>query len=203
MKEILIQLTKILDTATLLRATIHTAFYLVFAGFLRIEEFTWGQAEYTLSDFAEFHTTRRSVRLLKDRLELSLPSSKTDPYRKNIILTIIATGDIACPVASLHYLFNRFLSRPVDSLFYSSKPFTRQLVTDTLRQMFKALGYTGHYSGYSFRRGAATSAKEAGVSDSDTQLLGRWKSNSYKLYIDANPDYILKISRQQQGSRLF
>ena len=106
-------------------------------------------------------------------------------------------------MAFLRHLFNRFLSRPVDSLFYSNMPFTRQLVTDTLRQMLKALGYTSYYSSYLFRRGATTPAKKAGVSDLDIQLLERYKFNLYKLYININPEYIFKTSRQQQGSRRF
>ena len=72
------------------------------------------------------------------------------------------------------------------------------LVTETLRNSLKGLGLSGHYSGHSFRRGAATSAREAGLSDDEIQFLGRWKSDSYKLYIDSSPQYILNASRRHQ-----
>ena len=42
------------------------------------------------------------------------------------------------------------------------------------------------YAGHSFRRGGATALKLAGVADSDIQRHGRWKSNAYKLYFDAD-----------------
>ena len=72
--------------------------------------------------------------------------------------------------------------------------FTRQFVTNALRTSFARLGVEGNYSGHSFRRGAATSAKEAGLSDAEIQLLGRWKSNSYRFYIDLGFDKLWNIS---------
>ena len=50
------------------------------------------------------------------------------------------------------------------------------------------------YSGHSFRRGAASSAAAAGYSDYEIQLLGRWRSDAYKLYIDIPHDRILHLS---------
>ena len=40
-----------------------------------------------------------------------------------------------------------------------------------------------HYSGNSFRIGAATTAAACSFSDATIQLLGRWKSGSYTRYI--------------------
>lgn len=68
-------------------------------------------------------------------------------------------------------------------LFNAEKCFTRQCVTNTLRSTLSELGYKGRYSGRSFRRGAATSASESGLSEDDIIILGRWKSDSSKLYI--------------------
>ena len=53
--------------------------------------------------------------------------------------------------------------------------FDRNWVVAKLRDLLLQEGVTGHYSGHSFRRGAATWAKQAGIPDSDIQLLGRWK----------------------------
>ena len=52
-----------------------------------------------------------------------------------------------------------------------------------MRSGLKNAGIMGSYSGHSFRRGAATTAKEAGLSESEIQLLGRWKSDSYGVQI--------------------
>ena len=83
-------------------------------------------------------------------------------------------------------------------LFQWNGAFTRQVITIKLREILTQLGVKGHYSGHSFRRGAATSAREAGLSDQKIQLLGRWKSESYRLYIVTHPAHILAASRRHQ-----
>ena len=125
-------------------------------------EFTWARGELN-ADFQNWYITRGSVLLSEDRLQLSLPASKTDPFRQGVTLTIAATG-----------------------------------VTDSLRQTLKELVFSGNYSGHSFRRGVATSARETGLSDAEIQLLGRWKSDAYKLYIQANPARIWIVSKRHQ-----
>ncbi|KAI0820425.1 hypothetical protein BC628DRAFT_1276145, partial [Trametes gibbosa] len=78
-------------------------------------------------------------------LILSLPASKTDPFRKGVSILVAAAPDTRLTALGLD----------------SSK-----------------------YSGHSFRRGAATSAAAVGYADHEIQLLGRWRSDAYKLYID-------------------
>ena len=51
------------------------------------------------------------------------------------------------------------------------------------------------YSTHSFRIGAATSAKDAGISDTHIQILGRWKSNAFKQYIRTPRSQLSKFSR--------
>lgn len=50
------------------------------------------------------------------------------------------------------------------------------------------------FSGHSFRRGAATAAAEAGFTEYEIQLLGRWRSDAYKLYIESSRSRILNLS---------
>jgi hypothetical protein len=63
----------------------------------------------------------------------------------------------------------------------------------------KLLGSMGHdssmYHGHSFRRGGATSLANRGVPDSVIQILGRWLSDCYKLYIDFPIDKLLHYNR--------
>lgn len=135
-------------------------------------EFTYTARDLESPEFSKWFLTRRSVALHKDHLELTLPASKTDPFRRGITLNIAASGDAAGPVQALRRL-SRWEAPPSSPLFQWDGAFTRQLVTNRLREILALLGVEGHYSGHSFRRGAATSAREAGLSDEEIMLLGR------------------------------
>ena len=148
-------------------------------------EFTYNNVE---SDFSSWNLTRGSVSLLEDRLFLVLPASKTDPFRRGVTLTIPAATDEACAVKSLRNLFERFPKAYYQPLFPTrAGTFSRNYVTRQLQKGVCTLGYEGNYTGHSFRRGAATSARLAGLSEEEIQLLGRWRSNSYRLYIELIP----------------
>ena len=198
-KELLLQMLPFFNQNTKEGAVLHAAFCLAFAAFLRIGEFTYTSRDRQASDFSQWFLTRRSVRLHEDHLELTLPVSKTDPFRRGITLTVAASGDQACAVSSLRHLFKTKASLN-DPLFQIEGGFHRQMVTTKLRQILISLGVEGHYSGHSFRRGAATSARDAGLSEEEIQLLGRWKSDSYRLYIVTHPARILSASQRHQQS---
>ena len=53
-----------------------------------------------------------------------------------------------------------------------------------------------HYNTHSFRIGAATSAKEAGFSDVQKKMLGRWKSEACQLYVHTPREQLAKLSKQ-------
>jgi hypothetical protein len=52
-----------------------------------------------------------------------------------------------------------------------------------------------NFAGHSFRRGAASQAAAAGCADHEIQLLGRWRSDAYKLYIDMDIRRLLHVSK--------
>ena len=176
----------------------YAAFYLAFAGFLRAGEFTYTARDLGGVDFHKWFLTRRSVRFQDDYIELALPASKIDPFRQGVTLTIAATGDEAYIVTALRRLFRDWLAPLSNPLFQIGGSFTRQRLTETLRETLAAVGIDGYYTGYLFRRGTATSAREAGLSEDEIQLLGRWKSNFYRLYIVTHPTRILAASRRHQ-----
>ena len=198
-RDILLKLISRFDQTTFEGANLHAAFCLAFAGFLRMGEFTYDKVE---GNFSSWNLTQGSVSLLGDRLLLVLPASKTDPFRQGVTLTISAANDEACAVKSLRNLFERFPKSHYHPLFSTSAgTFSRGYVTKKLQEGIRILGYGGNYSGHSFRRGAATSARLAGLSDQEIQLLGRWKSNSYRLYIDTPPDWIHNASSRHQRTQ--
>lgn len=197
-KDLLLQILPYFDQHNETGSTLYAAFCLAFAAFLRVGEFTYTASDRNDHEFSQWFLTRRSVRLYENHLELTLPASKADPFRRGITLTIAASGDRACAVKALRHLF-KWKTAPNSPLFQlGGSAFTREIVTSHLRQALISLGVEGHYSGHSFRRGAATSAREAGLSDEEIQLLGRWKSDSYRLYIVTHPERILMASRRHQ-----
>jgi hypothetical protein len=200
-RPILMQLLETLDSSTLLGATLHSAFTLAFAALLRLGEITWTEGDIGPA-FSDWHVTRGSVLLEETQLRITLPTSKTDPFRLGVVLTIAATGDSACAVASLKHLFRLFPRPLTDPLFFPDRAFTRSLVIGELKTRLEGLGHQGHYSGHSFRRGAATWAKERGLSTDDIKLLGRWKSDSYKLYLEPKGSDMMSASRRMQGPQM-
>ena len=199
-KDLLLQMLPHLNQKSREGATLSAAFCLAFAAFLRIGEFTYTSSDRQSADFGQWFLTRDSVQLFDDHMTLTLPASKTDPFRQGITLYISASDDNACPVKALRRLF-RWKASPDSPLFETAGGFTRELVIGQVRQILTLLGVKGHYSGHSFRRGGATAAREAGLSEDEIMLLGRWKSDSYRRYIDTNPQRILAASRRQQQHR--
>ena len=74
---------------------------------------------------------------------------------------------------------------------------TRQIFATALDNLLTELQLDpGEFNTHSFRIGAATSAKEANISDMHIQMLGRWKSNAYQSYIRTSPSKVAQLSKQ-------
>ena len=200
-RELLLKILGTFDVFTQRGVTLHAFFCLVFAVFLRIGEFIWSSVDREADDFAQWRVTRASVVLHSHSLELTLSFSKTDPFRKGVTISVAATHDAACAVDSLRHLFDKFPTSSGSPLFEAApgEAFTSESVTQVLRNALSRMGIKGHYFGHFFRRGAATEAREAGLPDSSIQLLGRWASDCYRLYVDTNKDFVLRASRRLQG----
>ena len=129
-----------------------------------------------------------------DHIQLTLPASKTDPYRLGVAINFFGTDSVACPVAALTDLFERWPKQlPRDGSMFAMmngkslerKEFSSMLQAriDKLEEKWR-VGLSGQrFSGHSLRRGGATSLALRGVSDAMIQVLGRWQSDAYKRYI--------------------
>ena len=57
------------------------------------------------------------------------------------------------------------------------------------------------WNGHSFRRGTATWAAQVGISETEIQTLGRWKSDAYKAYIEYSDTERISLSKRFQTSQ--
>lgn len=179
----------------------YAACCLAYAGLLRCGEFT-AKSKGTTFD-AGVHLSRRSVQFIPSfenttHIKLTLPASKTDPFRKGVTITIAgAPGLRSDPVAALKQLFERS-PRAGESPLFEDPDGTvmhRGRFIAALRTALIAARYNAsNFSSHSFRGGGASSAAAAGFSDYEIQLLGRWRSDAYKLYIEPDPSRVLRLS---------
>jgi len=172
-----------------------TAICVAFAAFLRSGEFTWDNWTPTSS---AFFIARKHVKFNTNSVTLTLPASKTDPFRKGIAIQLASSPTSPlCPVRALRHLYTLFPREPSHPLFSRSLgPFSRKYLVDKVKELLLNAGIsTLGFSGHSLRKGAAVSAAANGLSKDDIKLLGRWKS-------DAVDTYINEISQSEHTQKL-
>ncbi|KAL5477312.1 hypothetical protein EMCRGX_G024096 [Ephydatia muelleri] len=135
-------------------------------------------------------------------IHLTLKASKTDPFRKGVVISLGRTGKALCPVvALLTYLAVR-KGHDTGPLFQlkDGRPLTKPAFVDRIKETLTKAGIDrSSYAGHSFRIGAATSAAAAGVEDSMIQTLGRWKSSAYLVYVRVPRERLAAISTRLAG----
>ena len=175
---------------------------LCFFGFFRSEEIViptlgaFDQGTHLTFDDVTVDNLQ-NPRLLRVRLK----ESKTDPFRKGIDVFVGRTEDDLCPVAAvLKYMVKRKKGPGPFFRFCNGQPLTRpRLVIEVKRALTRAGVNSDHYSGHSFRSGAATAAAERGVEDATIKMLGRWKSSAYQLYVRTPREQLAAISKKLSG----
>ena len=118
-------------------------------------------------------------------LRVTLKASKTDPFRKGVVLVIGRGSQEICPVSAvLDYMSRRGPATGPLFVFGDGRCLTRPRFVAALRSALAAAGIDAHlYSGHSFRIGAATTAVIRGIPDCLIKTLGRWQSSAYMLYV--------------------
>ena len=120
-------------------------------------------------------------------LSILLRQSKTDQDKVGITLFVGRTGQDICPLSSMiPYLVSRREKFPRGALFVTERglPLSRLVLVAWLKTALSSVGIDAtHFTGHSFRIGAASTASARGIADSTIQTLGRWKSDSFKRYI--------------------
>ena len=173
------------------------AYTTCFFGFLRAGEICIpSDSEYdsgahlSFSDIAIDSPTNPTI------MQVRIKSSKTDPFRKGVDIYLGRTHNSLCPItAMMAYLSVRGDTAGPLFHFKDGKPLTRDRFVNKLRDTLRNIGICqGSYSGHSFRAGAATTAAQHGIPDATIQLLGRWQSTAYLVYIKTPRDKLASIT---------
>ena len=115
---------------------------------------------------------------------INVKVSKMDPFRKGVVICVGRTDNALCPVAALAVYTT--IRGTNDGPFFILE--NRTLLTP---EQFVKLTKEKHaagidstcYSAHSFRIVVATTASARDVEHSLIQMLGRWKSAAYLLYV--------------------
>ena len=112
------------------------------------------------------------------------------------------TGKELCPVsAKLPFLALRGSKPGPLFILQDGSYLTRQKFTDLLRSTLREAGLDdSKCAAHSFRIGATTSVKEAGIDDVHVKMLGRWKSNAYQPYIRTPQQKLASLTKQLVAS---
>ena len=129
--------------------------------------------------------------------QITIKESKTNPFRRGIRVFLGKTDTAICPVqAIIHYLTFRGTTPGYLFITANRKPLTRQIFATSLSGLLKDVGLpVAQYNMHSFRIGAATTAMSAGISDAHVKILGRWKSDTYQLYVRTPPSELASFSK--------
>ena len=164
-----------------------------FFGFMRLSEFTVdgkfnSEFDLALSDLT-FSADLRSACL-------RIKSSKTDPFRQGTDILVGKTGSSLCPVAALlEFIRRRSSAEGPLFMFRNGKAASRVWFCKRFKLAVASTGIKGDFTSHSLRIGAATQAANVGLSESIIKSLGRWSSDSFKLYIRTSRNAVIQASK--------
>lgn len=173
------------------------AICLAFFGFLRVGELTCGKK----FDPA-LHLSRSDISFSPSidapaAMFVKIKASKTDPFKKGVLLTIGSSGSTICAVSAVkRYLMSTNYKGGPLFQYSDGRYLSRDLFTENIRQLLCIGGYNAkNYAGHSFRIGAATSAASANMPAWLIKDLGRWTSDCYERYIRTPSETLIEASK--------
>jgi site-specific recombinase XerD len=167
------------------------------AGLFRIGELSPCSAKETrllrVSDLQMVKDSQGTVSCIT----VHLRESKTDPFRQEVDVHI--TSRTAITAFIRYFAHHPDPKNPQAPLFalHDKTPYLRESLIQHVQSALTSAGIDAQgYSGFSFRKGGATSLARMGVSDRIIQALGRWKSWCYQLYIQEDREALLRTASQ-------
>ena len=167
-----------------------------FFGFLRAGEFTTPRS-FDPSIHLAVSDVQADTLVNPTCFKIRIKCSKTDPFQRGCDIYVGRGSGSICPVAAIGNFLALRGSAPRPLFCYADgRPLSRQELSSSVQSILHSAGYTGSYSGHSFRIGAATTAAARGVTDHLIRTLGRWSSDAYQLYIRTPIGSLTQISSQ-------
>ena len=186
------------------KAAFTTALY----GLLRVSEF----AAPSTTTYEEGRTARAVDVVVHpdagaEYFVYTVRASKADVFRVGASMRIFATGAADCPFKAMTgWLNTRRATDRAEPLFTleNGTYMTRDRVTTVLRSCLLSLGIDpSKFGTQSFRGGGCVAASAAGYDAAFIQLLGRWKSDSFLMYMTLSKDMMrdaqIALSRVEEG----
>lgn len=120
--------------------------------------------------------------------KIALRGAKTARVGEIQFLQVRELNHLLCPIAAIERRITRTsrLNDPLFSYFEGGgkRSLTKATIMDTCQKCWQTASYKG-LTGHSFRVGGASFRFALGVNIEEICLIGRWKSEAYRLYIKA------------------
>ena len=117
-----------------------------------------------------------------EHVVLTLKRSNTNTLQKGVDIILAATGTATCLVLALRQLWIQD-PQPRDAPLFrlANRAFSSDAVLTIMRARLCTHGIQNYasFTGHSFRRGAAQTASDIGLPESDFQALRRWASDAF------------------------
>ena len=126
-------------------------------------------------------------------MQVRIKQSKTDPFRKGVMVYLGRTGGELCPVAAVSaYLAVRGRAPGPYFGFKGGEPLAREIFVRRVRAALREVGVdSDKYAGHSLRIGVASTAAAVGVEDSLIQMLGRRVLHTCHMFVCRGRDWLL------------
>ena len=139
-----------------------------------------------------------------DFITLSFLHTKTIQFGQRVLcIPLLRSDSPLCPVAAYHHALVLLAGVHTAAFAYRDTrghvlPLLPRLFVDTFRMLLRraCIPDANKFRGHSFRRGGASWAFNSGVPGELIQVMGDWKSDAYKVYLEFSLSSKISIARR-------
>ncbi len=199
--ELLRAILRKLDLSSPLHAAFWAACLLMFYTLLRRSNALFDPLQAAAGRFLK----RGDVFRTAEGIAVQVTWSKTNQFGARVmtIPLVSSPGNPLCPVQAYALALIRSPSpdRALPAFSYLADgiliPLTPEVFIKQLRSALSdAVDNTADYAGHSFRRGGAVGAFSCGVDVESIRMLGDWRSDCYKIYLESLPKGLQETTKR-------